>query len=356
MLKTNSNNYHLKGLTELRAIAALLVIISHIDQFHYIYNVKEIGLSKTDIAGHAVTFFFVLSGFLITNLLLKEIKVEGKVHITNFYVRRILRTWPLYYLCIILAIIIYFYCAEQEGVNFKHSIRLYLIMAPNVALVSGVALKAIAPLWSIGVEEQFYLIWPWVVKIKCRYWMLFLVILSYIFLKIIVYSFNPNGGEYALLILTRIDCMAIGGVTSVVYLSDWDKWRKIIFNKTTESISIIVVLLPLSTYFEFYADLQHELFALASSVIIINISLNNNSIIKLNSRLLHYLGERSYGLYVFHMFVITLVGPQLAGLPTVLIYSLIIGITIILSGISYSLVETKFLSLKKKFALIKSSI
>jgi len=355
-LKTSSNNYHLKGLTELRAVAAFLVIISHIDQFHYIYNIKELGLSNTDIAGHAVTFFFVLSGFLITNLLLKEIKVEGKVHITNFYFRRILRTWPLYYLCVILAVLIYFCCAEHEVVNFKHSIRLYLFMAPNVALVSGAALKVIAPLWSIGVEEQFYLIWPWVMKIKHRYWVFSLVILSYIILKIAIYSFNPNGGEYALLILTRIDCMAIGGLASAVYFSGWNKWRKIIFNKTTEIISIIVVLLPLSTYFEFYADLQHELFALASAVIIINISLNNNSIIKLNSRLLHYFGERSYGLYVFHMFVITLIGPQLAGLPSVLIYALILGITIILSGISYSLVETKFLSLKKKFALIRSSI
>ena len=102
---TSSNAVYLPGLNGLRAIAALAVVVSHItlslDQFGLNSNVFGTDINGSpkglDLAGDGVTIFFALSGFLITFLFLKE-KENGSISIKKFYVRRILRIWPLYYL------------------------------------------------------------------------------------------------------------------------------------------------------------------------------------------------------------------------------------------------------------------
>src|SRR5690606_24795997 len=96
---------YLPGLNGIRAIAAFAVVISHTNG-----RLGEFGLSKLpywDLAGFGVTIFFTLSGFLITYLLLKERAKTGTIKVRKFYVRRLLRIWPLYYfyLFLILAIV-----------------------------------------------------------------------------------------------------------------------------------------------------------------------------------------------------------------------------------------------------------
>ncbi|MDB4274068.1 acyltransferase, partial [Algibacter sp.] len=99
---------YLPGLHGLRAIAAVLVIITHVELFKAkwglpnLYNYKLI----QDFGTIGVDFFFVLSGFLITYLLFKEKEKYNKVSVKSFYIRRVLRIWPLYYFVLILVFFI----------------------------------------------------------------------------------------------------------------------------------------------------------------------------------------------------------------------------------------------------------
>ena len=98
-----NKTFYLPGLNGIRAIAALLVVFSHLS-----LRIDELGFKAGEginLAAQGVTMFFVLSGFLITFLLLKESDKKGRVSIRKFYIRRMLRIWPLYYLVFIMALV-----------------------------------------------------------------------------------------------------------------------------------------------------------------------------------------------------------------------------------------------------------
>ena len=99
---------HFRGLNTLRFIAAFLVVIHHAESLrkdHGLkYHLKDFGLFQN--GSHAVSFFFVLSGFLITYLLMKERKVKQDISIKQFYIKRVFRIWPLYFLMVIIGAII----------------------------------------------------------------------------------------------------------------------------------------------------------------------------------------------------------------------------------------------------------
>ena len=102
--KNKENSIYLPGLNGLRAIAALSVVIAHISQD----GIADFGLSlitELPMAGFGVTLFFVISGFLITFLLIKELKKTNTVSIGKFYLRRVFRIWPIYYLFIFICFV-----------------------------------------------------------------------------------------------------------------------------------------------------------------------------------------------------------------------------------------------------------
>ena len=140
-------------------IAAIAVVISHVG-----LALKEFGLSYTyssDLAGYGVTVFFSLSGFLITYLLLLEKKRTGDISIKAFYLRRVLRIWPLYYLYLLLVVAtVYFYMPDQ----LPGGLLFYIFLCANIPFVFGFPLPFVDHYWSLGVEEQFYLFWRWVVR------------------------------------------------------------------------------------------------------------------------------------------------------------------------------------------------
>src|SRR5690349_8717514 len=96
---------HLKGLNGIRAIAALSVVISHTLLALEYFGIKKVN-EGWNFASYGVTMFFTLSGFLITYLLVKEKRIFATINIKEFYIRRVLRIWPLYYFYIILVIFV----------------------------------------------------------------------------------------------------------------------------------------------------------------------------------------------------------------------------------------------------------
>src|ERR1700679_371071 len=105
--KSMGNALYFPNLNGLRFIAALAVIIHHAEAFRWIFGLPNAWRTVPAI-GHlgdfGVVLFFVLSGFLITYLLLEEERVHGRIEVGRFYVRRALRIWPLYYLFVALAL------------------------------------------------------------------------------------------------------------------------------------------------------------------------------------------------------------------------------------------------------------
>jgi peptidoglycan/LPS O-acetylase OafA/YrhL len=149
-------------LDVLRAIAFLFVLDSHILPSAPHFTILS-ALSQSGTAG--VCLFFTLSAFLITALLLRERETTGTVHIRDFYIRRILRIWPLYFLILGLGIVVPH--LVHRSAHALPVLLPYLLFCGNWAIVwhgSWFANPLIMPLWSISVEEQFYIIWPALVR------------------------------------------------------------------------------------------------------------------------------------------------------------------------------------------------
>jgi len=156
------------GLNGLRFIAAFVVVLDHIEQIKTWFGLPPAAFLAdwgNATGDYAVTLFFALSGFLITYLLLAEQRQTGTIHIRKFYLRRILRIWPLYYLLVLIGFaalppLIAGDYAGPRGPYTLTGLLIHLLFAPNLAPFLGVVVPGISHLWTIGVEEQFYLAWP----------------------------------------------------------------------------------------------------------------------------------------------------------------------------------------------------
>src|SRR5262245_42664326 len=168
------------GLHGLRFVAAMMVVFSHVElmkDYHGYANLYSSSMAVYESGRLGVTLFFVLSGFLISYLLLKENEVAGSIAVKKFYGRRTLRSWPPFYLLVILTFVViprlsFFAVPKYTAalpVNFRYTFPLYLLLLPQVALSVFNPVPFAEPLWSIGVEEQFYLLWPVLMKYVKRF-------------------------------------------------------------------------------------------------------------------------------------------------------------------------------------------
>lgn len=355
--------FHLSGLNGLRAMASLAVVVSHT-----LLAGPTIGLPARekglDLAGFGVTIFFALSGFLITYLLLLEKKKYETVNIKAFYIRRLLRIWPLYYFYLTVAVvaITYFQLIELPG-----SLGFYVFLSANVPFILGVALPLVGHYWSLGVEEQFYLFWPWVVsKTRNLVRVLIIGIGLFILLKIAAaFLFRSTGivWPYAILNVSRFDCMAIGALGATLSFQDNRIFKKLMFHPLAEILAWCVVGMLFFNSFHIVSTIDNDIIAIVTVVLIMNVSFNDRRIVCLDKPLLNFLGKISYGIYVYHPLVI-LAGTRLMNNSTVnfsdgqklaFILSFVISLTIVIAWFSYEFFEKRFLRRKERFALISSS-
>ena len=376
----NLNKVFFPNLNGVRAVAALMVIVQHIELvkswfgFTNCYHDNPMGI---DFGGLGVTLFFVLSGFLITFLLLTEKSVTGTVSLRDFYIRRVLRIWPLYYLIVVLAFFaipcFYTSLAETLSRDFSSKLLLFVFFLPNVALVAYPPVYFAAQAWSVGVEEQFYLIWPLLIK-HCRN-------LPLILLGIVGLFFITNGALYCmsayadpgpaakhsikimrdLVLWTRIDCMAIGGLGAYILFNSKRMILNILYSRMVQAVTYgtVVVLGYNQVSFPF---LNHSPYALLFAILLLNLAANPDTVLSLNNRLFDYLGKISYGLYMYHMLAIMAVVYTIANrldirpplYLNVVIYVASIGLVIAISSLSYECYEKFFLRQKIRFSAIVS--
>jgi len=368
MSQTNNISKYFPNLNGLRFIAAFMVVISHIELFKSYYFLPNIynDLRFQFIGKLGVQLFFVLSGFLITYLLLTEKENKRNINIKNFYVRRILRIWPLYFLIAILGLFVLPYIhlfdvpSLSEHVKEKFGIKILFtfLFLPNVIDMIYPFLPFTFQLWSIAVEEQFYLFAPWIMKKSKNTFAAFIwVIISVIAIKYaikFIYFYYPHyliKHIYNILYYFSIDSMAIGALGAHLYYFKFPILQTI-YNKYFQILNILVFIL----YYYFQAPkwpyFQDEFYAFVFGIIVINAATNKNSIIKLENKLFNYLGTISYSTYMVHLIALAFsfgILNQLDMLNNVRVYALSIAVTYLLSIIVNKYFESWFIAFKSKF-------
>lgn len=361
------------GLNGLRAISAIAVVVSHITQqlkdFHlnpYIFGTLPNGDPKGLIlADYGVSVFFVLSGFLITYLLQAEKDIQP-INIKKFYIRRILRIWPLYYLYLFLFIITM--VIAKVHLNIK-AIFLYIFYAANIPVILRIQMPFIAHYWSLGVEEQFYAFWPWFNKKINKHIesIIITLIICIIGTKICLHYFFPIHFIYPNVLLetvihiTRFHCMMIGALGAILYKRNNKVFLKIIDNKVLQSICWFIILLAAVNNFHVANVIDNEIISVVALILIIGQIRIKNRILNLEKNIFDFLGKISYGIYVIHPLLIFLFSKILGRLNIeafakyLIVYTVIIGMTILLAYLSYTYFEKYFLTLKKNYTVVKSS-
>lgn len=348
---------YLKGLDTLRAIAALVVVWVHLELLK-----KEQGLPNLiDLhfnlpsAHVGVILFFVLSGFLITFLLVKEREKEGKISFKKFYIRRILRIWPLYYIIIILSFLIF-----RVDYSVK-TIALCLSIFPNIAHAIGDGWPTSPQIWSIGVEEQFYLLWPLALTlIPEKKTSLYLIVffIGYSLLPHFIGFVNDETFQHdgfrnvinKFFISTSFNAMSIGALVGFLYAKN-SEFLEYINNYYVAYISIsLSVILWFSDFKLSY--FTYEFYSLLFAVSIYNVVVNPK--INIDTNLTSFIGKISYGVYMYHWIIILLVLKYIPIIGHNLIYNLVVycsvfGLTLLISWVSYISVEKYFLDIKSRF-------
>ena len=357
---TDKTIVHLSGLNGLRAIAALSVLFAHV----MMEGISDFRLPikvELPMAGFGVTLFFVISGFLITYLLLLE-KEKSKVNIKNFYVRRILRIWPIYYLYIGSCLILGFFNNGMHEV-FTSTITLYMFFAANVPFILTTGILILVHYWSIGVEEQFYLFWPWVVKFSSNK-LLFISIGIFILLfglqSIMWFLHGHNDIIYRILMVTRFHCMMIGAIGAILYKNQNLLFLQVVQQKWLQILSWGIFILMGIGVLNFPAPMATEIIAFISLFIIMGQVTIKSRMINLERNIPDFLGKISYGIYVIHpmvIFSLSMLFKQIEinlYLKYALVYISVFTITIVLAYLSYEFYEKPFLSLKSRFSTVLS--
>lgn len=369
MKSTNSNSIYFPLFNVYRFLAAFSVVAYHIEDYKRNYKISDRFPNALIqfIGPVAVTFFFVLSGFLITYLLLVEKEKNNSISIKKFYLRRIFRIWPLYYFLIIIGIFILpniplfnpSYIDYQIYPNYI--LLMYFTFFANLVL-SGENILFIGHTWSIAVEEQFYLVWPWILKYSNKYFlsMFSVIIIQYLFKGLFTLIFIKYNFHFAYLAIeflknTRFECMAIGGIGAYLILFYKEKMELYLFYFPLR-ISIIVLTIILMYFGTTIPGVHNLIYSILFCYIITYSSRFNE--IKIFP-IFNYFGTISYGIYMYHPIIIIMVMHILKKvfLPlqnnllfNLCVYMLCFILTILVSSLSYQFLERFFINLKSKFS------
>ena len=362
------------NLDGLRFFSFLLVFLAHsfsaddpaIKETLWYKIIKVRMFSDGDIG---VSFFFVLSGFLITYLLMKEKEITGKIHVASFYVRRALRIWPLYYLVLIIGFFIFPIIKHklgQTGVEAADPLLCFTFLNNFDRMVHIPDASLMAVLWSVAIEEQFYLVWPvlfFFTPKKYYAWLIgFVILISNIFRFIYV-----NKIMIDIHTLGVITDMGIGGL--LAYLSLYNtSFLQLIRKMPKWFIALLYILVFVFIIFKqelFYTDfmkvIKRIIMGITFALIIAEQNFSHNSLFKIgNWKIISRLGKYTYGLYCLHYIAILICITILRKLSLnhyswqiwllEIPFSMILSICI--SWMSYHFFENRFLKLKRKFAYI----
>ncbi|HVX00459.1 MAG TPA: acyltransferase [Candidatus Babeliaceae bacterium] len=351
---------YIPSLDGLRGIAVISVILYHCFPFLVVTKIGWIG----------VDLFFVLSGFLITGILY-DTKSTPKYYV-NFILRRVLRIFPLYYFVLLLIFFVLPFFPSLVNWDFvyyrTHQAYFWSYMQNWLYSRDGFPKNhMLIHFWSLAVEEQFYIFWPWIVKLSPAKHLLkvtvILILVSVLFRLDLGFHFGYSIVYQYMATLSRMDALLIGAAIAILIRN-----KPIWLEKATVPILFVsffvvagtivitgkVGFLSLPTIYTFI-DLVCGcllVFCLSSQQVPILTGLVSN-------RILRWMGKYSYGLYVYHYIIFNILEFKMRPFLSVTMgneffIGLIIGVftlclSLIVSYLSFRYLESPFLTLKKFF-------
>ena len=387
VVKPSSTRYYRPELDVVRFLAFLLVFVYHtlpssrdprVVHFLGMFALEYDAFSNA--CGFGLSLFFTLSAFLICELLLRERQASGTVAVEKFYIRRILRIWPLYYFGVMLGVA----ATLLPGIPHSSLAKMgwfAIFMGAWVCATQGGFTNPAIVLWSVSVEEQFYLIAPWMIKYTSRRTLSAFCVALVVFSCCWLFYFGRvKAFHYVIWFnsFVQFECFAVGILLCLALngrLPKFAAWQRI-------ALLLLAILGWFYACYGLHAIPTDYLaqnpgswslicgygFGALGSVLVLV------AVLGVRSSLLPawaiYLGRISFGLYVFHAFAIYLTNSlvldkvtQYKGITIVRslegpIYlfnmALTLGLTILMAALSYRYLETPFLKMKSRIAVIES--
>ncbi len=369
---------YFKNLDGLRFFAAVFVIIGHCQ--HILFDppasVRAYSPWAEKLAGFGVDFFFVLSGFLISFLLIKELGETGTVKIKNFYIRRILRLWPLYFLTGTIALLSAEFFLRWLGLvnrsplaiewfaNFAYLFTFSINFQTLLGHMNEFSSPTLGHFWSLAVEEQFYLIWAPLLLISRKKTLFFILSMCLIGYVTTIYQpaifniwFEENAWASPVFFTSnRFFHFGLGALLA------WLVQRNYLMELPpfVSWVLQIAFIVPTFAYLfghHFYPVGPERIINGVLSFGIILMAFAKKSLFPFEISWMKYCGKVSFGIYIFHIFGIR-VGFKIladAGLDIhsfafqVALPILASAISIGLAILSYEKMEKPILALKKRF-------
>ena len=354
----DSSKKHFHTLDALRFFSFLIVF------FHHIPVPENSWFSVFSKSGDVgVSFFFVLSGFLISYILIFDKKANKTINLKNFLAKRILKIWPLFYAMLLFAFLTPFILKlfqlsfSNEGYEPNWLLSVLFLENYNMMLTNNFPnVSPLRVMWSLCIEEHFYIIWGFLFSIIPLNKIKYLIIISIVLASVcrVFYSyFNLPFLD----LFTNIDYFAFGAIPA--YVLSFKKEQLILIEKLSYSFKIIICLLTIIAIFGF-SNLNFEwlkfvkpiMYGILFATILSFIITEQNSLKIKDTLWISKIGIYTYGLYLYHTIIINLFIKlnKTLELNWVLISIISFTLTVFVSVLSYHLFEKQFLKLKIYFS------
>jgi peptidoglycan/LPS O-acetylase OafA/YrhL len=343
-----SRAQHLPALDGLRAVAVFIVIAYHA------------GLIQGIPGDLGVTLFFVLSGFLITWLLLREFVATGSISIRTFYARRALRIFPAYYVFILFSLALDTVLGHRWSLGLVSVAFTYLVNYYNAFL--GHPTTSIAHAWSLAVEEQFYLLWPLACLALLRRsrdtaaYAVSLVILAVVAWRSVLFLMLHAPTSYVYNAFdTRCDALAIGCFLALSLEREWfhslERWVRSIWPLPL----VILGLIWLSRHYgssAYHYSIGMTVEALLIAVFMIQmLGLSSSPLWSwLDHPVARWLGLISYPSYLYHAWGLSVGERLLPHAPKLLTFAVGYAATLCFAWGSFRIIERPFLAIKDRLS------
>ena len=361
-ISKNTNHQYRPEIDGLRSIAVFAVIFYHLQ-----ISFDNIEILKGGFLG--VDIFFVISGYLITSIIYRELLISNKFSFKNFYEKRIRRLLPaLIFVALMSSFLAWKYMMPTNFVDYSKSIIYSVFFSSNFFFYfseleyfqDDALLKPFLHTWSLAVEEQFYILFPIFFLILFRnlknYIIHILVTISLVSLIFASYSSNIYPSSSFYFIHTRIWELLLGSILACLEIKKGHRSEKKLYNLFFQIIGLSLIIFSI-IYFD--DDMNHPSYLtfipVAGTSLIIWFSQKENLIIKiLSSRMFVGIGLISYSLYLWH-YPIFAFGRLQQELPSIKDKLEWLILTFILSIITYYIIEKPFRLKYKKFNFTKIS-
>jgi len=356
--------HHFHTFDALRFFACFKVFLHHLPIVAFPwFNVLRKG------GGIGVQFFFVLSGFLITYIICEEKQRTGTLNLNHFFMRRLLRIWPLFYLAIFIAFITPYLLSiihlNSSAAGYEPNWLVSALFLENYKMILTHDVPNASPLgvmWSLCIEEHFYIVWGlmlFFINIKA----LPRLIVSCLVLSVIVRIYFVQNGLSTSDLLTNIDLFAYGAIPAYLLVEHKEKLLSFIRRAPLylKQLFAAVLIIAVIAFSQLQGDAPFVwatciLGAMFTLLIIFTLPADTRFRIK-DSSVMSKLGLYTYGFYIYHTLVINLLKrvfeklqwdidtAQWAVVFVLISFVMSIGI----SAASYHLFEKQFLKLKRYF-------